>query len=163
MITEKQKYALNQVITALPDKYREAFRGVAEYTVSLGYAPKLNAKGTYADFVKSKHGKTILKIDTAASPPRLAIRFDTLLEYSGMFQEAVENRVDLLEKSDWFKGSCHGCGKCDGTQGYAYALNDGRKGFFCGSGVIDLPPFDDESISAIKDALKAEDDYLTNR
>ena len=159
-MTEKQKYALNKIITALPDNCRETFREVAEYAVLLGYMPKLNAKETYADFIKSKHGRTILKIDINAAPPRLALRFDALRVYSGIFQEAVENRVNLLEGCSWFTGNCHNCGKCDRTQGYSYELSDGRKGFFCGSGVIDMPLFGDEHIAEIKNALKTQDDYL---
>ena len=159
-MTEKQKSALHKIITALSSERRESFREVAEYAVSLGYMPKLNAKGTYADFIKSKHGRTILKIDINAVPPRLALRFDALRVYSGIFQEAVESRVNLLERFEWFTGNCHNCGKCDRTQGYSYELSDGRKGFFCGAGVIDMPFFGDEHIAEIKDALKTQDDYL---
>lgn len=161
-MTEKQKNSLNKIISALPDNCRELFREVAEYAVFLEYKPKLNAKETYADFIKSKHGRTILKIETAANPPRLAMRFDALPVYSGIFREAIENRVNLLEQFDWFKGSCHGCGKCDRTQGYTYELPDGRKGFFCGSGVIDLPSFSNENIAEIKNALKTQDNYFMN-
>ena len=159
-MTEKQKISLDTIISAVSDDYRDSFRQVAEYAISLGYNPKLNAKKTYADFIKSKHGKTLMKIDTDPKfPPRLAIRFDALPVYSGIFLEAIEYRVDLLEQMG-HKVRCWGCKKCDGTIGYKYKLSDGREGFLCGRGVIDIPSFAAEHISKIKDALKVQDDFL---
>ena len=64
-MTAKQEYALNKVITALPDDCRGAFREVAECAMSLGYMPVIRGKREdYADFIKSKLKRTILKIGT---------------------------------------------------------------------------------------------------
>ena len=159
-MTEKQKYAFNKIIAALPDDCREAFREVAEYAISLGYMPVLKgSKKDYIDFTKSKVKRTILKIDAAPASPRLAIKYFALPAYSGIFYEGVEVRVNLLEEMG-HKVRCWGCGKCDGTQGYNYVLCDGREGFLCGGGLLDLAGFSAENVSEIKAALKAQDDYF---
>jgi len=158
-MTEKQQNAFNKIISALPDDCRELFREIAEYATSLGYYPKTNAKETYADFIKIKNRRTILKIDTASKPPRLAINFFALPEYPGIFYEAVSMRVDLLEQMG-YTPRCWGCGKCDGTIGYVYALSDGRKGFLCGRGVIELPSFDVENVAEVKEALRIQDEFF---
>ena len=159
-MTEKQTYAFNKIINSLPNNHKEAFREVAEYAIFLGYNPKLNAKETYADFINSKTKRPILKIDTDVNcSPRIAIQFRPMPAYSGIFYKAIEERVNLLEQMG-HNPRCWGCGKCDGTEGHKYALSDGRKGFLCGRGVLTLPSFCAENVSATKIALKDQADYL---
>lgn len=159
-MTEKKLAKIDKLISAISKDDQKPFREVAEYVVTLGYNPKLNGKETYADFIKSKHGKTIMKIDIDPRfPPRLAIRCDALPAWSGIFYKALEKRVDLLEGMG-HTVRCWGCGKCDGTIGYAYSLTDGREGFLCGRGVIDLPTFSSENVAEVKEALKVQDDFL---
>ena len=161
-MTEKQKATLNKILDALPDEHREAFREVAEYAVSLGYMPVLKgSKKDYADFVKSKVKRTILKIDVAPTPPRLAIKYFALPAYSSIFYDGIEERVNMLEKMG-HKVRCWGCKKCDSTQGYNYVLSDGREGFLCGGGLLDLAGFSAENISEVKAALKTQDDFFMN-
>ena len=160
-MTEKQEYALNKIISSMPDEYRESFLEVAEYAVSLGYKPKLNAKETYADFIKAKTKRPILKIDVDPKfPPRLAIQFTPMPAYSGIFYDAIEERAGLLEQMG-HKPRCWGCGKCDGTEGHNYVLRDGRTGFLCGRGVITLPFLRAENVPEVKAALKNQDEYLS--
>jgi len=161
-VTAKQKYAFDKIINAVSgDKY-DAFREVAEYVISLGYMPKLNTGETYVDFIKSKVKRMIMKIDTDFKyPPRLTINFFAIPEYTGIFAEAIEYRVGLLAGLG-HTARCWGCKKCDGTRGYKYEFPDGRKIFLCGVGAIDIPSFDTENVTQIKDALKIQDEFFMN-
>ena len=159
-MTEKQNYAFNKIINAISGDNKSAFREVAEYAISLGYMPKLNANETYADFIKSKVKKMIMKIDTDFKyPPRLAINFFAIPEYTGIFAEAIEFRVHLLAQHG-HTARCWGCKKCDGTRGYQYKFPDGREIFLCGAGAIDIPSFGAENVTLIKNALKIQDEFL---
>ena len=163
-MTEKQKHALSKVMDALPDDCRGVFREIAEYAISLGYMPALKgARGTYLDFMKSKVKRMILKIDTDPKfPPRLAIKFFAIPAYTGIFLESIVKRLDVLAQYGVPTG-CYGCGRCDRTWGYTYALPDGRQGFLCGGAVIDLPSLGAEHVSEVKNALKMQDDFFVSR
>lgn len=164
MITEKQKYAINKIISNMPDDLREIYREIAEYAISLGYMPTIKGVNeTYADFSKSKVKRTILKIDTDPNfPPRLAMKFFAIPVYSAIFQEALRERINVLErlKCAPVSLSCGGCGKCDGTHGYYYTYPDGRKVFLCGMEVITVPSFCADNISEVKEALKTQDEFF---
>ena len=161
-MTEKQKTALETIISALPDYSQKAFREVAEYAISLGYTPKLNKKKTYADFIKSKHKKTIMKIDTAYQAPRLAVKFNALPVCTGIFQKAVEERLKIC-------GSYESCKKCGRTFGDLYTMPNGKEIRICNavidvySAVSDIPFLSAVNIAEIKEALKLQDDFLTNQ
>ena len=166
-MTEKQKATLNKIIDALPNEHRESFGKVAEYAVSLGYTPVLKgAKKNYADFSKNKIGRTILKIDAAPTPPRFAMKFYALPEYTGVFQEAIEKSIREHARLKYeIKPHCTGCmqrrnGRCNEPQGYNISLPDGKQGFICGFGIIDLPSFNAANIPEVKAALKMQDDYF---
>jgi hypothetical protein len=151
-MTEKQKVSFEKIIGAIPVNSREAYREVAEYIMSLGYNPRLNGGETYADFIKSKHRKTIMKIETGKTP-RLAIRFDALPVCSGIFKEAVEKRkMSYCPKCKY---------KCNGNNGISkkYVLPDGRECYICNV-VIDIPAFNAENVSKIKEVLKIQDEHL---
>ena len=161
-MTEKQKTALETIISALPDYSQGAFREIAEYAMSLGYTPKLNKKNTYADFIKSKHKKTIMKIDAAYQAPRLAVRFNALPVCTGIFQMAVEERLKIC-------GSYGSCKTCAGTFGDIYTLPNGKKVRICNavidvySAVSSIPFFSAANIAEIKEALKLQDDFLMSQ
>jgi len=159
-MTEKHKYALNKIISSLPENLRETYKEIAEYAISLGYMPVIKGKNeTYVDFVKSKIKRTILKIDINPNLlPRLAIKFYALDTYSGIFEKAIDERI-LYWKKLGYKTQCFGCGKCDGTHGYKITLPDGEKGFLCGFGVLSLPTLNVENISEVKEALRIQDEY----
>ena len=38
-MTEKQQNALNTILLALPEDYRESYQEIANYAISLGYMP----------------------------------------------------------------------------------------------------------------------------
>ena len=169
-MTEKQKATLNKIIDALPNDCREAFREVAEYAVSLGYTPVLkSAKKNYADFSKSKIGRTILKIDIAPTPPRLAMKFYALPEYTGIFKETIEESVREHARLKYeIKPHCTGCmqrrnGRCNEPQGYNITLPDGKQGFICGFGIMSLPSFSAENILEVIAALKVQDDFFIKK
>ncbi len=163
-MTEKQKYALDKVIAALPENLQGMYREIAEYAIVLGYMPTIKGpRESYADFVKNKVRKTILKIDTDPKfPPRLAVRFFALPTYSAFFQAAIEERV-LPLLSGGYEARCYGCGKCDGTHGYTFTLPDGKKAFWCGRDVVPLPPFSAENVPEIKAALQVQDEFFMKR
>jgi len=165
-MTEKQKYALDKTIAALPDDSREAFRNVAEYAISLGYMPVIKGNETYTDFIKSKTKRTILKIDLNLNPPRLGMKFYAIPEYFGIFKEALEERIRYYSKLNYeIKSHCTGCmqrknGRCHEPQGYTFALSDGNQGFICGFGIIPLPTFTIENVPEIKEALRLQDIFF---
>ncbi|MCL1827541.1 MAG: hypothetical protein FWG20_05800 [Candidatus Cloacimonetes bacterium] len=160
-MNEKQTYALNKIISDLPDDYKEAFREVAEYAISLGYKPVLKgSRNTYVDFIKSKVKKMIMKIDTDPKfPPRLAIKFFALNKYTGIFNDAIIFRIATWDRLG-YKTKCGGCGHCDGTIGYKFSLHSGRNGFLCGNSVLDLPGFCADHIVAVKEALQVQDEFF---
>ena len=148
-MTEKTRIKLDSVISKFLDEYRDLYRELVEYVVSLGYSAKVNAKETYADFVKSKHGKTIMKIECGyenPAIPRLSIRFDALSVCSGNFQKAIERFIE----------GCPNCRKCNGRFGNRYLLSDGREVFPCRA-TIYMPSF---GLLEVKEALKLQDDFL---
>ena len=168
-MTEKQKYALNKIVTALPNDCREAFKDVAEYAISLGYMPVIKGSETYVDFVKSKIKRTILKIDLNSNPPRLGMKFYAIPEYFGIFQAAIEERIKYYSKLKYeIKAYCTGCmqsrnGRCGGSQGYTFILPDGKQGFLCGFGIIPLPLFTGNNVRDVKEALKLQDEFFTKK
>ena len=155
-MTEKSKIKLDNVISKFPDEYKELFKEIVEYVISLGYNPKVNINETYVDFVKSKHGKIIMKIECgyekspAIKIPRLNIRFDALPNLYGIFEEAV-----LYYK----KVNCSRCGKCDGKHGLKYILSNKNEVYICRY-TIYIPTFNITNILLIKEALKIQDHYL---
>jgi len=159
-MTEKQKYALDKIISALPEDLRESCREIAGYAISLGYMPVLKGvRENYADFVNRKLKRTILKIQTNPGFPFLEMKFYALRSYAGIFQDAIENRLVYWDKLG-YEASCFGCGKCDGTHGYVCALPDGGQGFLCGFGVVPLPGFNADNIQEVKQALKIQDEFF---
>jgi len=162
-MTVKQEYALNKVLTALPNDCRDTFREIAEYAVSLGYMPKIMGKReNYADFSKAKLKRTILKINTNPKFPFLSMKFYALPAYSGIFQKAIDERL-LTWNRLGYEARCFGCGKCSGTEGYIFTFPDGKQGFLCGFGVLPLPSFCDENISEVKEALRVQDEFFTKQ
>ena len=86
-MTEKQKYALDKIMTALSDDCQESSREIAEYAVSLGYMPKImGPQETYVEFIKSKIKRSILKIAYNSDfSPIICLCFFALPKYSGIF------------------------------------------------------------------------------
>jgi len=151
-VTEKTKIKLDHVISKFSDEYKALFQEITEHIISLGYTAKVNVKETYADFVKSKHGKTIMKIECGYDNPqipRLSIRFDALPVCSGHFQEAIEHFIE----------GCPSCRKCNGRFGNKYVLSDGREVFPCRA-TIYMPFFNTDTLSEVKEALSIQDDFL---
>jgi len=166
-MTKKQKYALNKIITALPNDCRENYLEIVEYAISLDYMPVLAGKQEdKLDFRKSKTKKTILSIRTKNNSLQIAMRFYALQEYTGIFKEALDARIDMyikhgfkINESETRHFECsRKCGLCDGTHGYSFILPDEKYGFFCGHDVIPLPTFRAESIQEVKEALKIQDE-----
>lgn len=159
-MTEKQKNALNTILAALPDDCRESYQKIAEYAISLGYMPVLKGSHKdYADFTNSKLKRTILKINTNSNYRCIAMKFYALSRYSGIFQDAIDKRLDYWNKLG-YEAKCFGCGKCDGTHGYKCITHSGTKGFLCGLGVIPIPTFKSENIDEVKEAIKIQDDFF---
>ncbi len=159
-MTEKQQTALQRILSALPDDCRRSYLEVAEYAISLGYMPVLKGvRKDYADFTKSSINRTILKINTDPRFRWPAIKFYALPSYTGVFKEAIDQRLVYWHKLG-YEACCFSCGKCDGTHGYRCALPDGREGFLCGFGVIPLPTFNAGDVAEVKEALRIQDAFF---
>lgn len=161
-MTQKQNDALNKIIAALPDDCQENFREIAEYAISLGYMPTVKGSSKdYADFSNSKLKRTILKIKAPAPkfPAYLEIKFYALPAFSAYFKKAIEDRILTWNRLK-YEFRCFGCGKCNGTEGYAVTLPDGKKGFLCGFGLLPLPPLSVENMTEVKEALRLQDDFF---
>ena len=162
-MTQKQAEALDKIIAKLLREHQESFREVAEYVISLGYMPTLKGrKKSYVDFSKSKINRTILKIDAGLNAPKLAVKFFAIPVYSGVFEDTIKERLAYWNKLG-YEVHCFACGKCNGTQGYAVGLPDGKQGFLCGFGVVPLPSFCDENIKEVKEALKIQDEFFVKQ
>jgi hypothetical protein len=162
-MTEKQKNALNKIITALPDNCRKSYLEIAEYAISLGYMPVLTGKhDDKLDFRKSKTKRTILSIRTKNNSRQIAMKFYALSDFVGVFKEALDARFDI-ENMRGFETRCFECGLkcglCDATHGYSITLPDGKYGFGCGHDVVSLPTFCTENIQEVKEALKIQDEF----
>ena len=160
-MTEKQKNALNKIISALPDDCRESYLEIAEYAISLGYMPVLTGKNKdTVNFRKSKIKKTILRIK---KPQQIAMSFYALREYTGVFKEAIDRRFDIknMYRHETRRFECESkCGQCgDGAYGYSIILPDGKYGFGCGHCVVVLPTFRPENIQEVKNALKIQNEF----
>jgi len=157
-MTDKQKLALNTIISAIPDKDRESYREIAEYAVSLGYMPTLKGvRKDYCDFSNNKLKRTILKIQTNPKFPFLEMKFYAIPAYTSCFQRAVDYRLSTWNRLK-YETRCFGCGKCDGTEGYTITMTDGKKGFLCGFGLLPLPSFSTDDIVDVKEALRIQDE-----
>ena len=143
---------METLISQFPDDYKDFFRNLIEYTISLGYNLRFNSKITSADFIKSKHGKTIMRIGAYGDLPALCIRFDGLPVCSGIFQEAA-----IYSKEHGF---CKQCNRCDGSKGIKYKLSDGSVIVGSCQSIRDIPTYIAEDFSLIKETLKIQDEYL---
>ena len=165
-MTEKQQQSLNTIIAALPDDCQAAFRAVAEHAIALGYMPAAKGGGSYVDFTKSKVKRTILKINLNHTPPLLGMKFYAFSAYTGVFQEALEERVRYYAKLQYeIHPHCTGCmqrrnGRCHKPEGYTLTLPDGQQGFLCGFGIIPLPSFTAEHVPEVKAALDIQNAYF---
>ena len=84
-MTDKQKFALNTIISAIPENDRESFREVAEYAVSLGYMPSLKGvRKDYCDFSNNKLKRTIMKVQTNPKFPFLEMKSTRLPIFGDM-------------------------------------------------------------------------------
>lgn len=162
-MTEKQQVALDTILSALPESCRAGYAEIAAYAISLGYMPVLKgARKDYADFTNNKLKRTILKINTDPKSRWPAMKFYALPAYSGIFEQAVGQRLAYWQKLG-YEARCFGCGKCDGTHGYRCALPDGTKGFLCGYGVIPLPSFTAENSPEVKEAMQVQHAFFTKQ
>jgi len=159
-MTKKQEDALAAIIDALPKEAQNGIREVAEYAISLGYMPALKGgRKAYADFSNRKVGRTILKINSDSDFPRLSMHFFAVPTHASLFQDALQARLAYWNKLR-YEARCFGCGKCDGKQGDAVSLSDGRQGFLCGRGVIPLPTFGNANITEVKNALDIQHEFF---
>ena len=163
-MTEKQKNALEKIITTLPVSYQESYREIAEYAISLGYMPSLKGvREDYADFSNSKVKRTILKVMANPKfPPYLELKFYALPKYSPYFQKAISDRIQTWERLK-YDFRCFGCGRCDGTEGYEITLPNNKTGFLCGFGLLPLPPLADPNIAEVKEALRVQHEFFVKQ
>jgi len=151
-MTEKQKIKLEKLINTFPNDYKKFFWELTEYAVSLGYYPKLNASETIAEFGKSKHGKTIMRINTNgdSQAPGIRMRFDGLSVCFGIFQGAAEDS----------NKECMNCNRCDRKKGIKYILPDGSEIIGACQEKRILPSYGIDNINELKEAIKEQDEYL---
>jgi hypothetical protein len=161
-MTDKQQTALDAALAKIPELDRNLYRNIAEYAISLGYMPKLGGKdGSYAEFIKSKIKRTLIKFQFAPGAGRkyaVKLSFYATPAYSPLFKEAVAEMVHTLRKQN-YEVRCWNCGMCDGTLGYKHIGEDGAESFLCGKGVLQLPEIGAEHLDEIKSLMKAQDDF----
>jgi len=151
-MTEKTRHKLDNVIAKFPDEYQPIYREIIDYAVSLGYTAKINKNETYADFIKSKHGKIIMKIECGykgSQIPRINLRLDAMHPYEGILMKAMESRISF----------CRQCNKCHGSVGIKYSFPNGETGYIC-SATIYLPDFSANDVPAVKNVLMKQDIFL---
>jgi hypothetical protein len=124
--------------------------------------PKLGGKdGSYAEFIKNKIKRTLVKFQFAPGAGRkyaLKLSYYATPEYSPLFKEAVADMVNALRKQN-HKVRCWNCGMCDGTLGYKHFDDDNPESFLCGKGVLQLPEIRTEHLDEIKSLMKAQNDF----
>ena len=164
MIREKTRQLLESFIAELPESYREIYNEIAEYSISLGYTPKIVKTNNLAlNFSKSKIKRTILKLElhgnsNKKNPPGLRLKFYANKYYSDIFIQGIKSD---MEKFDGKYNGCFSCGKCENElEGYTYIYENGKKVFLCGKGLISIPNFNQEHIDEIKMLMKKQDDYF---
>lgn len=166
MINEKNAQILKNFILELPENYRDMFRDIAEYSISLGYTPKRTKSKDFAlDFSKNKVKRTIMKMEIhdnaiRMNNPGLRLKFYANKEYSNIFKQGIQR---VVEEFDGKYTGCYGCGKCKGElEGYTYTYDDGKEIFRCGGELISIHNFSAENIPEIKTLMRAQDEFFTN-
>ncbi|ADL52978.1 hypothetical protein [Clostridium cellulovorans] len=164
MGNEKTNQLLKDFISKLPESYREMFREIAEYAISLGYTPKkTKTKEFILDFSKSKVKRTIMKLEIRDNSikdnkPGLRLKFYANKGYSEIFNQGIQR---VIEEYDGRYTGCYGCGRCKGElEGYTYTYSDGKKIFRCGSELISIHNFGPENISELKALIKGQDEFF---
>jgi len=161
-MTEKQKYAIDTIISKLPSDMQYTYRDISEYAVFLGYKPALKgAQQQYVIFNKSflnKTNRTILKIvaDTKRDPVyAMEIRFfANSPPYPLKFQQAIK----AYDKAGWM-ADCSNCEHCKQAQVYYVPSNDGfRKAAGCIS-LIHMRTLSEDDVPYIKETFKNVDDF----
>lgn len=164
MVNEKNSQLLNDFISELTESYREMFRDIAEYSISLGYTPKkTKSKDFVLDFFKSKINRTILKMEIhnnaiKMNGPGLRLKFYANKDYSDIFKQGIQR---VIEDFNGKYTGCYGCGRCKSElEGYTYTYPDGKKVFRCGSELITIHNFNSKNISEIKALIKGQDEFF---
>ncbi len=164
VINDKNTRLLKDFISELPELYREMFKDIADYTISLGYTPKKTKSKDFAlDFSKSKVKRTILKMEIhdnakKESAPGLRLKFYASKNYSDIFKLGVQKVVE--EFNGKYTG-CYGCGRCKGElEGYIFTYIDGSSVFRCGNELIAIHNFSSNNVPEIKSLLKVQDEFF---
>ena len=155
-MTEKTRKKLEDLISKFPDEYKNFFREIFDYLVSLGYNPKFSANLGSAEFSKSKHGRSIMKVYPPYNPdgmPHLRLRFDGLPVCTGLFEEAVEIMRSNCER-------CNHYDRCNGANAIKYTMSNGSEVLGSCQPIRDIPKYSVDELPLIKDALKIQDIYL---
>lgn len=164
IMDEKSMLLLNSFLLELPERYREIFRELGEYAISLGYRPKrTKSKDFTLDFSKNKVKRTILKMEVhdngqKSNSPGLRLKFYATEAYSKIFRDGVQT---VIEEFNGKYTGCYGCGRCKGKlEGYIFTYPDGKEVFRCGNELIAIHDFDAHDIPEIKALLKTQDEFF---
>ena len=164
---DKIKILLDDFLNNLPEKDKTFFVSTAEYAISLNYLPKKSKTRVYnLDFINSKLKRTLLKLEAPDTKKQdstsgIRLKFYANKEYSDVFQEAIKR---VIEEYDGRYTGCYGCGKCTGEkEGYFYVYSDGRRIFRCGSELIPVIGWNENSIVEIKQLMNVQNDFWINK
>ncbi|MDF2984549.1 MAG: hypothetical protein K0R50_59 [Eubacterium sp.] len=113
MVNEKSNQLLSSFISDLPENFRDIFKEIAEYSISLGYLPKRTKSKDFAiEFSKSKVKRTILKMvlhnDIMKHGPELRLKFYANKDYSDIFKQGIQT---VIEEFGGKYTGCYGCGR----------------------------------------------------
>ena len=161
---DKHQQIMNELYLKIDDKYKNMFADLAEFAFDLGYFPKKNkTKDISIDFHNNKIKKTVMKFEEKEQNhdgygygerkiPGLRLKFFASDIYSEIFKEGIRR---VIEEFGGKYTGCYGCGRCkEDLQGYTYIYPDGRKIFRCGSELISIFDFSDDTLDEIKSLLK---------
>lgn len=169
---ERYKKILDELLYCINEAYRDMFLELAEYASHLGYHPVRNKTSDITiDFRKNNIKKTIMKMEVYEQKhdgykykerniPGLRLRFFAAKGYSDLFKHGIQR---VIEEFGGKYTGCYGCGRCNGTEGYIYTYPDGRQVYRCGSELISIYNFNEENIPEIKNLLKMQADYYSDR
>ena len=161
-MTEKTRTKLDNFILENPEEYRGFVKELAEYAISLGYNPKFQKNISCVDFIKSKNGRTIMKIYANCNPhglasdgkPHLRIRFDGLPICTGLFEEAAKLCHSVC------MAHCNSQSNCNRANAIKYTLSDNSVVLGTCQQIRDIPKYNIEDLPLIKESLKIQDAYL---
>jgi hypothetical protein len=148
---------MDDYLDLLSDDERTILSAISAYAFRLGYKVKKDKTSALSyTFAHSKVKKPILRFTSHRGKPILRLKFFASTSYSGFFHEAIQHTI---EEYNFRYTGCYGCGRCDGTRGYAYRYPDGREYYRCGSELIEIEDIRKIPLDEMLELFKTQHEY----